>query len=124
MSLGKDNDEFDLTVDIRAMMAFYGRYDEITLVDDVNIVSSQILFDATLRANKVSIRVAEEQQETLDKILATLFHTVDDSEDIGEIVREQIKRKHTCFNRTARLTRLLKTESASRALQAISEKLS
>ena len=52
-----------------------------------------------------------------------LFHAENDSQDVGEMIRQQIKRKHTCLNRTARLTRLLKNEEASKQLQSMSEKL-
>ena len=93
------------------------------LIDDIAIVSSQILFDASLKAKKVSVRVNNSQQEILDKVLAMLFHAENDSQDVGEMIRQQIKRKHTCLNRTARLTRLLKNEEASKQLQSMSEKL-
>ena len=121
--LGKEDENFDLPVDIKSMTSLYSRYKEIILVDNINIVSSQILFDASLKSRKLSIRVRGEEQEMLDKLLATLFHAEPEAKDAGEIIRNQIKRKHTCFNRTARLTRLLKTEEASRKLQSMSEQL-
>jgi len=123
LSLGAENENFDLPVDIRSMVGLYDKYEEIILIDDVNIVSSQILFEASLRAKKVSVRVNKNQQSILDKILATLFHAEDNQKNLSEIIRNQIKRKHTCFNRTARLTRFLKNEEATKKLQSIIEKL-
>ena len=123
LSLGKENKSFDLAVDIRTITGLYERYKELMLIDDIAIVSSQILFDASQKAKKVSVRVNNSQQEILDKVLAMLFHAENDSQDVGEMIRQQIKRKHTCLNRTARLTRLLKNEEASKQLQSMSEKL-
>ena len=123
LSLGAENEDFDLSVDVRSIMGLYNKYNEIVLVDDVNIVTSQILFETSLKAQKVSVKVIESQQSALDKILATLFHAGDDLENPGEIIRNQIKKKHTCFNRTARLTRFLKNEEASQKLQSISDKI-
>ena len=123
LSLGQENEEFDLAVDLKTMMGLYNKYKEIMLIDDVVLVSSQILFETSLKAHKVSVRVDKEQQPILDRVLAMLFHEQNEVEDMGEVVRQQILRKHTCFNRTARLSRFLKNEEASKQLQSMSEKL-
>lgn len=123
LSLGKENEDFDLPVDLKSMAGLYNRYKEIMLIDDINIVTSQIFFEASLKAKKLSVKVTQDQQPILDKILATLFHAENDTKDVGEIVRNQIKRKHTCINRTSRFMRFLKNEEVAKKLQHISEQL-
>ena len=89
------------------------------LIDDVNVVSSEIFFEASLKARILSVKVDQSQQSTLDKIIPTLFDKGSDSNSI----RQQIKKKHTCFNRTARLARFLNNEEVSKKLKSISEQL-
>ena len=68
------------------------------------------------------LKVPENQRSTLDKVLATLFH-LQDSEDISETIKLQIKRKHNPFNRAARLLRYLKCDNESTKVQSFGEKL-
>jgi hypothetical protein len=123
LSLGRENANFDLPINIRSITGLSDRYKEIMLIDDVSVVSSQILFETSLKAKKVSVRVNSQQQPLLDKVLAMLFHANVEEQDLGSLVKDQIKRKHTCFNRAARLMRLLKDEETTRKLQTISEQL-
>lgn len=119
LSLGVENENFDLPVDLKSLGGLYDKYKEMILIDDVNVVSSQIFFEASLKARKLSVKVDQSQQSTLDKIIPTLFDKGSDSNSI----RQQIKKKHTCFNRTARLARFLNNEEVSKKLKSISEQL-
>ena len=91
---------------------------------DINFVTSQVLFDAMLKSNKVNIKVPESQQEKLDKILSLLFIEQEtDGKDIKDLLREQVKRRHNCFARVGRLFRSLKNKEAAQKMEEISEKL-
>ena len=112
----------DMSLDIASMRSFYSKYQEIILADDINFVTSQVLFDSILGGNKVSIEVAEQQKSTLNKILAELF-VHQEADDIGEVIRSQVKSRHNCFKRSARLFRSLKSEDIAKKLEGISSKL-
>ena len=115
----------DMALDIASMRSFYPKYDEVLIADDVSFVTSQVLFDGILNAKKVSLQVPESQQETLDKILAELFVSNDDQDDkdISEVIKSQVKIKHNCFKRCARLFRSLKAEDVASKMEVISSKL-
>ncbi len=119
LSLGVEEESFDLPIDLKSLGGLYDKYKEIILIDDVSIVSSQIFFETSLKARKLSVKVSQSQQSTLDRIVSTLFDKGSDSNSI----RQQIKKKHTSFNRTARLARFLNNEEVSKKLQNISEQL-
>lgn len=53
LSLGAENEDFDLSVDVRSIMGLYNKYNEIVLVDDVNIVTSQILFETSFNTGVI-----------------------------------------------------------------------
>ena len=122
LSLGGDNKEFDLSANIQLLRGMYGKYKEIVLTSDISVVFSQVLFEAALNANKLSIKVDKKQQPTLDKIFASLFHD-DGNDDVGKLIKQQVQRKHTCVNRTARLCKLLKNEEATQKLKKMGEQL-
>jgi hypothetical protein len=122
LSLGKEDEEFDLSTNIRLLRGLYDKYKEVILISDISIVFSQVLFEAALNAKKLSVKVDPKQQPTLDKILASLFHD-DGNDNVGELIKAQIKRKHTCVNRASRLCRLLKNEEAAQKLIKMGEQL-
>tara|TARA_R100000008_G_scaffold86093_1_gene77878 strand:- start:10576 stop:11457 length:882 start_codon:yes stop_codon:yes gene_type:complete len=113
----------DMFLDITSAVSFYEKYDTVVLADDVNIVTSQLLFDSLLRCNNIKIKVDESQQSTLDNILSTLFIETSEEGDIGQILKKQVKSRHNCFRRAARLFRLLKSSEISGKLERTSEKL-
>ena len=117
------SDYADMSLDVTVLSSFYHKYDEVILADDVNLVTSQILFDSILKSKKVTLRVPENQQQLLDSILASLFIEDSSKSDMSDLIRGQIKRRHNCFKRTARLFRALKIEDVSKKLEGISDKL-
>jgi predicted CopG family antitoxin len=124
LSLNPESSDYaDMSLDVAGLSSFYHKYDEVILADDVNLVTSQILFDSILKSKKVTLRVPENQQKLLDSILASLFIEDNSKSDISDLIRGQIKRKHNCFKRTARLFRALKIEDVSQKLEGISDKL-
>ena len=124
LSLNPESSDYaDMSLDIAGLSSFYHKYDEVVLADDINLVTSQILFDSILKSKKVTLRVPENQQQLLDSILARLFIEDNSKSDMSDLIRGQIKRKHNCFKRTARLFRALKMEDISQKLEGISDKL-
>ena len=100
----------------------YNRYKEVILTSDISIVFSQVLFEAAINANKLSLKVNKAQQDILDKVLASLFHD-DGNKDVGNLIKSQIQRKHTCINRASRLCRLLKNEEAVKMLDKLGDQI-
>ena len=123
-SFNQGSDYADFELDVSAMTSFYKKYKNVHMVGDINFVTSQVLFDAMLKSNKVNIKVPESQQEKLDKILSLLFiEQESDGRDIKDLLREQVKRRHNCFARVGRLFRSLKNKEAAQKMEEISEKL-
>lgn len=110
---------YDLPITIMNMANLYEKYNEVVIVDNLNIAFSQIFFDSCLRSKKTIIIVPQDQKVRLNNILARLFN--EQSGEISEVVKSQIKRKHTCFNRAARLMSSLGLKDEADKLQKISE---
>ena len=122
IGIGSDNKEFDFNLDIPNLISVIDRYKKCTIVDDIIIAFSQLFFECTFRCPRTILKVPENQKPALDKVLATLFH-IQDSEDISEAIKSQIKRKHNPFNRAARLLRHLKCDSEAAKVQSFGDKL-
>lgn len=113
----------DMMLDITSAVSFYEKYERCHLVGDINFVSSQILFDSLLKAESVKIKVPEGQQEMLNSIFGALFKEPAKVEDMAEIIKTQVKRRHNCFKRTSRLCRFLKNSEMSSKLEKIGESI-
>jgi len=122
LSLGKEDEQFDLSVNIQLLRSVYGKYKEVMITSSIETVFSQVLFEAAINAKKLSIKVNKDQQATLDNILASLFHD-DGNTDVAALVKKQIQRKHTCVNRASRLCKLLKNEEAAKKLNQLGEQI-
>ena len=112
----------DMTLDVTSAVTFYDKYKKSYLVGDINFVSSQILFDSILKSDSVKIKVPDQQQKMLDSIFATLFKESEGA-DMTSIIKSQVKSRHNCFRRTARLARLLKNNELSSKLERRSDNL-
>jgi len=123
LCLGNESDTFDIPVNIQSISSLFDSYDEVVIADDINITTSQIMFEASFKAKKLTLRVPSEQKELLDKIFLTLFSEETDIEDVSELIRGQMLRKHNCFKRTARLARALKDSKLAQELEKVSDKL-
>ena len=122
LSLNPQADYGDMSLDIASVRSFYDKYEEVVLADDINFVTSQVLFDSILGAKKVSLEVFPHQREALDKILAELF-IQQETDDIADLIKSQVKNRHNCFKRCARLFRSLKSEDVALKMEGISSKL-
>lgn len=113
----------DFELDVASMTSFYQRYKTIHIAGDINLATSQVLFDSMLKAKEVKIKVPENQQQKLDEILSLLFVETPEKKDLKDILRDQIKTKHNCFRRVARLFRSLKIKEVAQKMEEISDKL-
>jgi len=113
----------DMYMDVTSAVSFYEKYKKIILADDVNVVTSQLLFDSLLRCQSINIKVDKSQQSQLDKILATLFVETSEGGDLGQILKNQVKSRHNCFKRVSRLLRLLKAQEISEKLERFGDKI-
>tara|TARA_A100001515_G_scaffold124809_1_gene109283 strand:+ start:553 stop:1425 length:873 start_codon:yes stop_codon:yes gene_type:complete len=114
----------DMNLDITSAVSFYHKYKTCHLVGDINFVSCQILFDSLLKANRVKVKVPDSQQEMLDSIFASLFLQPKDSDaEIGDVIKGQVRRRHNCFKRAARLSRFINNSELSSKLERMGESI-
>lgn len=114
VSYGTNEEWADYVTDIRNFWGVSSCYDEVTLVDDGMISTSQFFFQATMLCNKLNvISQTEEQREAFQEILLSLFTPEETAEDVATVVKNQIIKNHTCFNRASELANIfgLKEES-------------
>lgn len=116
------NDEYyDFIGDIINMNSLYEKYDKVVLAADLPTIFSQLFFDAMYKSKKVILK--SDDTSKMDDVLANIFEASSDDEDIATSIKNQIKNKHTCFNRTERLARALKLENAAKILKNIGDKI-
>lgn len=98
---------FDLRVDIRSVKKILSLYKNVILVGSNELCSSQVFLDMSMYADNFNV-VAEDQDLFYNKCLMTLFDNknVDESKQLNEQIKSQIKSKHTPFHRAARLAKL------------------
>jgi predicted oxidoreductase (fatty acid repression mutant protein) len=81
------------------------------------ISTSQFFFQATMLCNRLDIKSqTEEQRDAFQEILSTLFTSEETDEDVGTVVKNQIIKNHTCFNRASQLAAILSLEEESKKL--------
>jgi len=118
-----DSKEADLNVTIQSLRSLYPKYKEVVLLGGIGDVYSQVMLETMMFSNKATIKVPQEQEEVLGRIFQSLFSDDNSSEDMSEIVKAQLKRKHTCVSRVARLCRFLKNEEGATKLEKIRDQL-
>jgi hypothetical protein len=114
---------FDINVSALNMVSLYQKYKKIIIAANLPVALSQFFFDSIFYSTNVSVKT--DNQKLFNEILSDLFdqENQDTQEDIFSIIKKQIKNKHTCFNRSARLAQALKAENASKELLKIAEGL-
>lgn len=117
----KDEFYFDIDVNLMMLKSLYHKYNEFVIVDDLSVIFTQLFFDSSLNSKKVVIK--NNDSDKLNSILASLFHDTGDSISIDTLVKDQIKKKHTCLNRTAKLLRELNNTEAAQKIQGMIENL-
>ena len=119
IGIGVQDEYFDFNASAANMTSLYDRYEKIILAADLPVAFSQLFFDAVYKSGKLVLRTNDEQKS--GQILADLFDANEEDEDIATSVKNQIKFKHTCFNRAERLARALKLENAAKILKKITD---
>ena len=120
VSYGKKEEWSDYTTDIRSFWGLAKCYDEVKLIDDGLISTSQFFFQATMLCNKFSIMSqSNDQRDAFEEILSELFTPEETSESVESIVKKQISKNHTCFNRTSQVLKMLGMEEKSKELLEI-----
>jgi len=96
-------------------------YDEVTLVDDGMISMSQFFFQATMLCNKFNvINQTVEQKEAFQQILSMLFSSEETNDSVETVIKNQIVKNHTCFNRASQLAEILgMKEEAQKLLEIV-----
>lgn len=123
LCFGGNEETFDINVDIQSMPSLCPKYNKLFIVDDIDVATSQILFEVCLRVDDINIHVPEEQKEKLAQVLASLFQESSNDEKLSSMIKSQIISRHNCFKRTARLARLLKDSECAQKLEKISEQI-
>lgn len=123
LHFGTFNDKnCDLNVTLINLGSLYNKYKQFILMGDIEFIFSQIFFDANLRSNKVIINNKPEENDEVKFILSTIF-SFDENEPIENQIQYQIRKNHTCLNRTKQLLLLLNNEYAAQKLDAQIEKI-
>ena len=121
IGFGVQDNYFDFTVNVSNMNSLYDKYKKLIIASDIESLFSQFFFDAVYKSKKVTLKTADDKK--MSEILSNLFEPSEDDEDIASSVKNQIKLKHTCFNRAERLARALKCENAAKVIRAMGDKI-
>tara|TARA_B100001059_G_C17800833_1_gene566069 strand:- start:40 stop:894 length:855 start_codon:yes stop_codon:yes gene_type:complete len=117
VSYGANEEWADFMTDIRNFWAVSACYDDVTVIDDGLVSTSQFFFQATMMCNKLNITSqTEEQRDAFQEILSMLFESEETSQDVGGVIRKQILKNHTCFNRASQLAGILGLKEESKKL--------
>jgi len=119
LGIGTQDQYFDFNVNAGSMTSLYDKYKKIILAADLSVTFSQLFFDAVFKSKKVVLKTNDEQKSS--QVLADLFDSNEDDEDIATAIKNQIKTKHTCFNRAASLMEALKVNNIAKVLNQISD---
>jgi hypothetical protein len=119
-SYGAKEDWADYPTDIRNFWAMSRCYDEVTLMDNGLISTSQFFFQATMLCNKFNVTSQTiEQRDAFQQILSMLFSAEETEENVETVIKKQIIKNHTCFNRASQLAEILGMKEESQKLLEI-----
>ena len=108
VSYGKKEEWSDYSTDIRSFWGVSKCYDEVTLIDDGLISTSQFFFQASMLCNKFNVTSqSQEQREAFQEVLSLLFTSEETEEGVESVIKKQIIKNHTCFNRASQLCGIL-----------------
>jgi len=121
VSYGGKEDWADYPTDIRNFWGMSRCYDEVTLMDDGLISTSQFFFQATMLCNKFNVTSQTvEQREAFQQVLSMLFSAEETEENVETVIKKQIIKNHTCFNRASQIAEILgMKEEAQKLLEIV-----
>ena len=121
ISMGNSED-FDIMLNIKDLVSFFDKYKVCNLVGSIDFVMSQLFYEASFRSKGISLRVSNEDHDKIDKVFKSLF-VEEEGKNIGDVVRQQLKHNHNCFNRTSQLARALKDEELASKIDKVGNSL-
>jgi len=101
---------FDFDYGIEHMGALVN-YERAELHLPAELCCSQIFFQATIRSNKLSIQPTD-NEELFNKFLELTFKPEETSQSVENVVKAQIAKNHTSFNRAQQVLQLFNFEEA------------
>lgn len=113
---------FDMPINIITMRSLYSKYKEIMIATGMNVIFSQVFYDAITHSKKVTFKIDKEEQPLLDQFLASTFME-EETEDLSSALKRQIKTRHTCVSRAARFCKFLKDSDTKLKLEKIKSNL-
>jgi len=117
----KDLDShFDVRVNALNLQQLYKLYPKIVLVGDNDICCSQIFLDMNMSCKKVEVKSTD--QDGFNKMLSDMF-TDSSGEDLQLEIKNQIKSKHTPFDRAWRFMKYLSNNDAMNKIMKIKNDL-
>lgn len=116
----KISDLFDYGVDAINACSIYNKYNNLVLCLTNKMIFSQIFFDAYLRSNNVILQT--DDKKITNEILQSLFENENKSSTFQSI-KDQIKKRHTCVNRTIKLFRALELNDDVKILEKLQESI-
>ena len=120
VSYGAKEDWADYPTDIRNFWGMSRCYDEVTLMDDGLISTSQFFFQATMLCNKFNVTSQTvEQREAFQQVLSMLFSAEETEENVETVIKKQIIKNHTCFNRASQLAEILGMKEEAQKLLGV-----
>lgn len=109
--------DFDFLLNSNQLIGLYNKYDHVIINGSLEYCTSQIFFDATLRAKKVTLKYPEKDKERFIDFLKSTF--VEFSEEpSSEQVKQQIQFNHTCINRVMQMLIALDMKEQAQSLSA------
>ena len=98
LTTSPDQDKnFDMPINVITMRSLYSKYKEIMIATGMNVIFSQLFYDAIAHSNKVTFKISKEEQPLLDQFLASTFME-EETDDLSSALKRQIKTRHTCVS--------------------------
>lgn len=115
----------DIPTDIKLFSQIVKCYDEIVVINDYDLSSSQLFFQATIQANGFTVLNSDEQMDQKFKdVLSKLFKPEETNQSVAEVVKNQIMTSHTCFNRSSEILNIMGYEKESQDVLSLLSKVS
>jgi hypothetical protein len=118
-----NNEDYDISVDIGALISIYDKYERFILADALPIVTSQVFFETAYRAKFIKVELNKSDRDKFERFLKRIFSGQDSVQDIGNVVKEQIAQNHHCYKRVARLVKQMGDEELAKTLSEVKAQL-
>lgn len=117
----KDLDShFDIKADVQSLHQLYKIYQKVVLIGDNNLCCSQIFLDMNMACRQVEVRSSNTQG--FEKMLRELF-TETSGKDVQLEIKNQIKSKHTPFDRAWRFMKYLGNDDGMNKVMKVKNEL-